>query len=43
VRMTNQMGWLAFLSVLAYETVQVIRPSVLNHAVSFIASAVWGS
>jgi len=41
--MTNQMGWLAFFTVLAYETVQVIPPAALNHAVSFMASAVWGS
>jgi hypothetical protein len=43
VQMKNQIGWLAFLMVLAYEAIQLIPPGVFNHAVSFIASAVWGS
>jgi hypothetical protein len=43
VLMKNQIGWLALLTALVYEVVQVIPPRVFNHAVSFIASAVWGS
>jgi hypothetical protein len=43
VQMKNQIGWLAFLMVLAYEAIQLIPPGVFNHAISFIASAVWGS
>ena len=43
VPMKNEIGWLALLTVLVYEVVQVIPPRVFNHAVSFIASAVWGS
>ena len=41
--MKNQIGWLALVTALAYEVVQVIPPRIFNHAVSFIASAVWGS
>jgi hypothetical protein len=43
VPMKNEIGWLALLTVLAYEVVQIIPQRVFNHAVSFIASAVWGS
>jgi hypothetical protein len=39
----NEIGWLALLSGLVYGAVQIIPPKVFNHAVSFIASAVWGS
>ena len=35
--------WLALLTALVYEVVQIIPSSVFNHAVSFLASAVWGS
>jgi hypothetical protein len=43
VQMKNQIGWLAFLMVLAYEVIQLIPPGVFSHAVSFVASAVWGN
>ncbi len=43
MQMKNQIGRLAFLMVLAYEVIQLIPPRVFNHAVSFIASAVWGN
>ena len=39
----NKIGWLALLSALIYGAVQLIPSSVFNHAVSFVASAVWGS
>ena len=41
--MKNKIGWLALIAVLVYEAIQLIPSSVLNHAVSAIASAVWGS
>jgi hypothetical protein len=41
--MKSKIGWLAGLTVLAYEVVQVVPHGIFNHAVSFIASAVWGS
>jgi hypothetical protein len=43
VQMKNKIGWLAVLTVLAYEVVQIVPQRIFNHAVSFIASAVWGS
>jgi len=39
----TKIGWLALLTGSAYIVVQGISPSVVNHAVSLIASAVWGS
>jgi hypothetical protein len=39
----NQIGRLVVLTVLFYEVIQLIPPTVLNRAVSFLASAVWGS
>jgi hypothetical protein len=41
--MKSKIGWLAVLTVLAYEVVQIVPHKIFNHAVSFIASAVWGS
>jgi hypothetical protein len=41
--MKNKIGWLALVAVLVYGVVQIIPPKVFNHAVSFVASAVWGS
>jgi hypothetical protein len=41
--MKNKVGWLALITVLAYAVVQIIPSSVFNRAVSFLASAVWGS
>jgi len=41
--MKNKIGWLALITVLVYEVVQIIPPSAFNHAVSALASAVWGS
>jgi len=43
VTMKNRIGWLAMITVLVYEVVQIIPSSVFNHAVSTLASAVWGS
>jgi len=43
VQIKKKIGWLAVLTVLAYEVVQIIPPGIFNHAVSFMASAVWGS
>jgi len=43
VPMKNEIGWLALFTVLAYEVVQIIPQRIFNHAVSVIASAVWGS
>ena len=43
MQMKNKIGWLAVLTVLAYEVVQIVPQRIFNHAVSFIASAVWGS
>ena len=43
VRMKGQIGWLAFLTALTYEAIQLIPSRVFNHAVSSIASAVWGT
>jgi len=43
VQMKNKIGWLAVLTVLAYEVVQIVPHRIFNHAVSLIASAVWGS
>ena len=39
----NQIGRLAVLTVLLYEVIQLIPPTIFNHNVSFVASAVWGS
>jgi len=39
----NKIGWLALITVLVYEVIQIIPSSVFNHAVSTLASAVWGS
>jgi hypothetical protein len=39
----KNVEWLALFLFLIYEAVQIIPPGVFNHAVSFIASAVWGS
>jgi len=41
--MKTEIGWLALFTALVYEVVQAIPPRIFNHAVSFIASAVWGS
>jgi hypothetical protein len=41
--MKNEIGWLALFAVLAYSVVQLVSPTFFNHAVSLIASAVWGS
>jgi hypothetical protein len=41
--MKNKIGWLALITVLVYEVVQIIPSGVFHHAVSFLASAVWGS
>jgi hypothetical protein len=41
--MKSKVGWLAALTVLAYEVVQIVPHKTFNHAVSYIASAVWGS
>jgi hypothetical protein len=41
--MKNEIGRLALLTVLAYAVVQVVSPTSFNHAVSLLASAVWGS
>jgi hypothetical protein len=41
--MKNKIGWLALFAVLAYAVVQAVQPAFFNHAVSLIASAVWGS
>jgi len=43
VQTKNKIGWLAVLTVLAYEVVQIVPQRIFNHAVSMIASAVWGS
>jgi hypothetical protein len=43
VQTKNKIGWLAVLTVLAYEVVQIVPHRIFNHAVSMIASAVWGS
>ena len=43
MQMKNKIGWLAGLTVLAYEIVQIVPHRIFNHAVSVIASAVWGS
>jgi len=43
VSMKNRIGWLALITVLVYGVVQIIPSSAFNHAVSFLASAVWGS
>jgi len=43
VSMKTEVGWLALFSALVYEVVQAVPPRIFNHAVSFIASAVWGS
>jgi hypothetical protein len=39
----NEIGWLALLTVLVYEAVQIVPQGAFKQAVSFIASAVWGS
>jgi hypothetical protein len=41
--MKKTIGWLAAVTVLAYTVVQVVSPTFFSHAVSLIASAVWGS
>jgi hypothetical protein len=41
--MKHEIGWLVLLTVLAYAVVQVVSPTFFNHAVSLVASAVWGS
>jgi len=41
--MKNKIGWLALITVLAYAVVQIVPSSVFTHAVSSLASAVWGS
>jgi hypothetical protein len=41
--MQNKIGWLALITLLVYEVVQVIPSSIFKHAVSALASAVWGS
>jgi len=41
--MKNQIERLAVLMVLAYAVVQVVSPTFFSHAVSLMASAVWGS
>ncbi|HXR16269.1 MAG TPA: hypothetical protein VN777_08635 [Terriglobales bacterium] len=41
--METKIGWLALLTGSAYILVQGISPSVFNHAISLVASAVWGS
>jgi hypothetical protein len=41
--MKTKIGWLALFAVLAYAVVQAVQPTLFNHAVSLIASAVWGS
>jgi hypothetical protein len=43
VSIRNQVGRLALLTVLLYAVIQVIPHRIFNHAISFIASAVWGS
>jgi hypothetical protein len=43
VQTKNKIGWLAVLTVLAYVVVQIVPQRIFNHAVSMIASAVWGS
>jgi hypothetical protein len=43
VSIGNQVGRLALLTVLVYAVIQVIPHRIFNHAISFIASAVWGS
>jgi len=43
VEKKNQIGRLALLMVVVYEAIQLVPPGVFNRAVSFIASAVWGS
>jgi hypothetical protein len=40
--MKNKFGWLALATLLAYEVVQIVPP-MFNHAMSLVASAVWGS
>jgi hypothetical protein len=42
VPIKNRIGWLALITVLVYEVIQVIPSSIFNRAVS-VASAVWGS
>ena len=39
----KNIGWLALITVLVYEAVQIIPSGVFNHAFSALASAVWGS
>jgi len=41
--MKSKIGGLALLAVLAYAVVQAVQPTFFNHAVSLIASAVWGN
>ncbi len=41
--MKNKIGWLALITGLVYAAVQIIPSSVFDHAVSVLASAVWGS
>jgi hypothetical protein len=41
--MKNEIGWLALLTVLACEVVQFVSPMFFSHAVSLMASAVWGN
>jgi hypothetical protein len=41
--MKKEIGWLAGFTVLAYAVVQAVSPTFFNHAVSLIASAVWGN
>jgi len=41
--MKSKIGWLAALTGLAYVIVQIVPHRIFNHAVSYIASAVWGS
>jgi hypothetical protein len=43
VPMKNRLGWLVSITVLVYVVVQAIPSSVLNQAVSYLASAVWGN
>jgi hypothetical protein len=39
----KNIEWLALFLFLTFEAVQIIPSSVFNHAVSSLASAVWGS
>ena len=43
MQMKNKIGWLAALTMLAYVVVEIVPHRIFNHAVSLIASAVWGS